>query len=42
MPEIDLLQLLLGIDSEIDRQFEFWLSVTFAVMIASHVWGRQI
>ncbi len=42
MDEKDLLEMLLAVSGDIDQQFEFWLSITFAVLIASHVWGAKL
>lgn len=42
MDEKDLLELILAASGDIDQQFEFWLSITFAVLIASHVWGARL
>ena len=42
MPEIELFQLLLGVIAEIDAQFQFWLTVTFAVLVASYTAGSRL
>ena len=38
----DLLNLLLAQRSSIDLQFQFWLTITFAVLVASFVAGHRL
>src|SRR5262245_32056257 len=38
----DLLNLVLTQRSSIDLQFQFWLSITFAVVVASFTAGRRL
>lgn len=38
----DLLNLLLTQRASIDMQFQFWLSITFAVIVAGLVAGRRV
>jgi hypothetical protein len=42
IPTSDLLQLLLTQRASIDLQFQFWLSITFAVIVAGFVAGRRL
>ena len=38
----DLLNLVLAQRSSIDLQFQFWLTITFAVIVASFIAGRRL
>lgn len=40
--EVQLLQLLLEVNQDIDTQFQVWISITFAVLVASFVAGRRL
>jgi hypothetical protein len=40
--EVQLLELLLEVNQDIDTQFQVWISVTFAVLVASFVAGRKL
>ena len=42
VPTSDLLNLLLAQRASIDMQFQFWLSITFAVIVAGFVAGRRL
>jgi hypothetical protein len=42
IPTSDLLNLLLTQRASIDLQFQFWLSITFAVIVAGFVAGRRL
>ncbi len=42
IPTSDLLNLLLTQRTSIDLQFQFWLSITFAVIVAGFVAGRRL
>lgn len=42
IPSSDLLNLLLTQRTSIDTQFQFWLSITFAVTVAGFVAGRSV
>jgi hypothetical protein len=42
IPSSDLLNLLLTQRASIDTQFQFWLSITFAVIVAGFVAGRSV
>jgi len=42
IPTSDLLDLLLTQRASIDLQFQFWLSITFAVIVAGFVAGRRL
>ena len=42
MTEADLLPLLLDVNQDIDNQFQFWLSITFAVLVASFVADERL
>jgi hypothetical protein len=42
VPSSDLLNLLLAQRASIDLQFQFWLSITFAVIVAGFVAGRRL
>ena len=42
IPTADLLSLLLTQRGSIDLQFQFWLSITFAVIVAGFVAGRRL
>jgi hypothetical protein len=39
--EVQLLQLLLEVYADIDTQFQVWLSITFAVMVAAFIAGER-
>jgi Ca2+/Na+ antiporter len=40
--EVQLLQLFLQVNADIDTQFQFWISVTFAVLVASFVADERL
>jgi hypothetical protein len=40
--EVQLLQLFLEVNQDIDTQFQFWISVTFAVLVASFVADERL
>ncbi|MEX2049392.1 MAG: hypothetical protein WEB90_07425 [Gemmatimonadota bacterium] len=40
--EVQLLQLFLNVNQDIDTQFQFWISVTFAVLVASFVADERL
>ena len=40
--EVQLLELLLEVNQDIDTQFQVWISITFAVLVASFVAGRRL
>lgn len=40
--EVQLLQLLLEVNQDIDTQFQVWISITFAVLVASFVAGPRL
>ena len=40
--EVQLLQLLLEVNQDIDTQFQVWISITFAMLVASFVAGRRL
>jgi hypothetical protein len=42
IPEVQLLQLFLEVNSDIDTQFQVWVSITFAVLVASFVAGHRL
>ncbi len=42
MTEVDLLPLLLDVNQDIDTQFQFWISITFAVLVASFVADERL
>ncbi len=42
MPETELLSMLLQIHADMDAQFQFWISISFAVLIASFVAGEKL
>ena len=42
MTEADLLPLLLDVNQDIDTQFQFWISITFAVLVASFVAAERL
>jgi Ca2+/Na+ antiporter len=42
MTEVDLLPLFLDINEDIDTQFQFWISITFAVLVASFVADERL
>jgi hypothetical protein len=42
IPEVQLLELFLEVNSDIDTQFQVWVSITFAVLVASFVAGGRL
>jgi len=40
--EADLLTLFLSVNQDIDTQFQFWISITFAVLVASFVADERL
>ncbi len=42
MPEIEFLSILLQVHADLDAQFQFWISITLAVLIASFVAGEKL
>ena len=40
--EVQLLQLYLDVNQDIDTQFQVWISITFAVLVASFVAGPRL
>jgi len=42
MTEADLLQIFLDVNQDIDTQFQFWISITFAVLVASFVADERL
>ena len=40
--EVQLLELFLQVNADIDTQFQVWISITFAVLIASFVAGERL
>ena len=42
MSEFELHSLLIEYSSSIDAQFNFWIAITFAVVVASHTAGEQL
>jgi hypothetical protein len=40
--EVQLLDLLLEVNKDIDTQFQVWISITFAVLVASFVAGKRL
>ena len=40
--EVQLLELLLEVNQDIDTQFQVWISITFAVLVASFVAGPRL
>jgi hypothetical protein len=40
--EVQLLELLLEVNQDIDTQFQVWISITFAVLVASFVAGKKL
>lgn len=42
MNEADLLQIFLDVNQDIDTQFQFWISITFAVLVASFVADERL
>jgi hypothetical protein len=42
MTEADLLALFLDVNQDIDTQFQFWISITFAVLVASFVADEKL
>lgn len=42
MNEADLLPLFFDVNQDIDTQFQFWISITFAVLVASFVADERL
>lgn len=42
MTEVDLLSLFFAVNQDIDTQFQFWISITFAVLVASFVADERL
>lgn len=42
IPEVQLLELFLEVNADIDTQFQVWISITFAVLVASFVAGDRL
>ena len=42
MTEADLIQALTSVQADIDAQFQFWISITFAVLIAAFIGGARL
>jgi hypothetical protein len=42
MTEAELLQIFLDVNQDIDTQFQFWISITFAVLVASFVADERL
>jgi hypothetical protein len=42
MTEADLLSLFFDVNQDIDTQFQFWISITFAVLVASFVADERL
>lgn len=42
LPEVQLLELFLDVNGDIDTQFQVWVSITFAVLVASFVAGGRL
>lgn len=42
MTEVDLLPLFFDVNQDIDTQFQFWISITFAVLVASFVADERL
>lgn len=42
MSEADLLEIFLEVNQDIDTQFQFWISITFAVLVASFVADERL
>ena len=42
MNESDLFQIFLDVNQDIDTQFQFWISITFAVLVASFVADERL
>ena len=42
MIEVELLQLYMEVNQDIDTQFQFWISITFAVLVATFVAGHRL
>jgi hypothetical protein len=40
--EVDLLPLFFDVNEDIDTQFQFWISITFAVLVASFVADERL
>jgi hypothetical protein len=40
--EVDLLPLFFDVNQDIDTQFQFWISITFAVLVASFVADERL
>jgi hypothetical protein len=42
LPEVQLLALFLEVNGDIDTQFQVWVSITFALLVASFVAGARL
>lgn len=42
IPEVQILELFLQVNADIDTQFQVWISITFAVLVASFVAGDRL
>ncbi len=42
MSEVDFIQAVMSVQADIDGQFQFWLSITFAALVASFVAGDRL
>jgi Ca2+/Na+ antiporter len=42
IPEVQLFELFLEVNQDIDTQFQFWISITFAVLVASFVADERL
>jgi hypothetical protein len=42
MTEADLFEIFLNVNQDIDTQFQFWISITFAVLVASFVADERL
>jgi hypothetical protein len=42
MTEADLFEIFLNVNQDIDTQFQFWMSITFAVLVASFVADERL
>jgi hypothetical protein len=40
--EVQLLQVFLDVNADVDTQFQFWISITFAVLVASYVADERL
>jgi hypothetical protein len=40
--EADLIQALVAVQADLDAQFQFWISITFAVLVASFIGGSRL